>query len=462
MLKNKVLSMNKKGFTLIEALTVLFIFALITTTFYAVISTGIQYIQNAKNRLGALAIANEKMEAIRNLSYDDIGTDGGAISGDLPDSETVTENTRSYNVNYVVTGVRDLFDGDYPSDIAFIDYKKVTIEVSWNEGIGEKKVMLTSRFVPQGLEVAGVNDGILLVNIFSDQPGGTGIENSKVSITNTETVLDTYDYTDGAGHTDFMGDKITNSIQKYQITVEKSGYETVHTYPPYPDTPFSPVDVHASVITGNLNVINIVQNELANLKVSTVDYLDRDVPNIDFHIEGGRKLGNVVELVDELPVITTEPVYSLNTDASTDSGGEKNLGAVSPGNYTFTLADSNYEIIQTDPVNPFYLYSSVGSLDFKVKLAPKNVTSILITVKSDVDDSLISGAQIKLTNGSGYDVTQTTNEEGKVFFPTTADAFESGAYDVQITADGFNGSNSQLNVSENELKTEEIKLTPNS
>lgn len=451
---------NFQGFALIEALTVLFIFVLITTTFYYVLSAGLHYIQDAKNRLGALAIANEKMEAVRNLAYEDIGTDTGTVEGDLPEFETVSENSRNYDIHYFIEYVQDDFDGISPDDDAWEDYKKVTITVSWNEGIGVKSVELASRFVPQGLEVANPGDGILSVNVFSDQPGGTGIDYSKVTIVNTETGLNTYGYTDSTGNITFMGDRVTDSIQKYEITIEKSGYETVTTFPPYPDTSYNPVDVHASVVAGNLNVANIVQNELVNLSVSTIDYLNNSIPDINFNLEGGRKMGNVVEIVNEVPVITSEVVYNLDSNTSTNSSGQKDFGEVSPGTYTFTLSDSNYEIIETSPVNPFPLYSSDESLNFKIKLAPKNATSILITVKNNSDNSIISGAQVKMTNASGYDITQTTNAEGKVFFPTTSDVFASGDYNIQITADGFNSSDSTTTINENELKTEEIKLTP--
>ena len=61
-IKNEKLStINKPAFTLIEALTVLFIFSLITVTFYSVFSLGTRYIQDAKNRRDINADAKLKV-----------------------------------------------------------------------------------------------------------------------------------------------------------------------------------------------------------------------------------------------------------------------------------------------------------------------------------------------------------------------------------------------------------------
>jgi prepilin-type N-terminal cleavage/methylation domain-containing protein len=48
------------GFTLIEALTVLFIFGVVVTTFYETWSLGTKYIMNTKNRLGKQTIWSQR------------------------------------------------------------------------------------------------------------------------------------------------------------------------------------------------------------------------------------------------------------------------------------------------------------------------------------------------------------------------------------------------------------------
>jgi len=444
-----------KGFTIIEAMTFLFIFSIIVLTFYHTILLGTEYIASSKNRLGAVSIADEKMEIIRNMKYEDIGTVSGSISGSIQDYENVTENDNPYKVHTTVEYVDDSFDGVAPADTAPEDYKKVTVAVSWNSD--RESVIDTARFVPDGMETANPGDGYLRINVFSDQPGGSGIQGSSVHVVNADTGLDTTVITDSSGSVILMGDKITDSIQKYRITLSKSGYEDVTTMPPYPDTTYDPVDVDASVVTGSMNMANIVQDELASLKVATVDYLGNAIPNINFHIVGGRLLGHTVVVEPDLP----EPVYNLDADAATNSSGEKDFGEVSPGQYVFTLDPSvtNYTLIDTDPISPASVFSN-DSTTLKAELADNNATSLIVKIVSSIDgETPVSGATVELINSTlGYDETQTSSATGTAFFPDSSDIFQPGTYDLKITADGFSEKDSQITIDQDQLKTDNVTL----
>ncbi len=446
-----------KAFLLIEAMTVLFIFALITITFYSVMSVGTRYIQDAKNRLGAISVVNERMEIVRNLAYDSIGTNTGVVGGNIPRDQDVTENAHQYHIHTEVFYVDDPFDGiGYADTVWFEDYKRVIITVSWAGVDNSEKVEIVSRFVPPGKEVQHAGDGILSVNIFSDQPGGAGISDSNVTLINSVTGLNTYQMTDSSGNATFMGNRITNSIQKYQITVTKDGYETVSTMPPYPLTPlYNPIDVHASVVTGTMNVANIVQNKLANIKISTVDHLDAPISGTTFQLVGGRKLGTDVALPNA-------PVYNFDENGTTDSGGEKLYSAISPGNYAFSLTGatlSGYAIISTTPTLPFPLLSADGTLNAKLKLASKTVTSLLVSV-TDLSSTLpVSGAKVKLTNTAlGYEKELTTAGEGNAFFPDSSDPLLPGTYHLKVTADGFSDKESDVTITDGSLKIESVGL----
>lgn len=449
---------DKPGFTLIEALTLLFIFSVILVTFYSVFSAGTRYIIESKNRLGALALANEKMEIVRNLAYDNIGTVGGEVGGNIPQDEEVIENTRKFDVHTLVEYFDDPYDRlGYQDLIWFEDYKIVTITVSWANSPVQNPVKLVSRFVPHGVEKQNPNDGILAVNVYSKRPdnGETSpVENSVVHVTNPEIGLDTEKETDDEGNATFMGSNIRYSIQGYQITLSKSGYEAVSTMPPYPASPYNPTDTDVSVVLGAPNVFNVAQNKLADLKISSLDYLGQSVAGIDFSIKGGRQMGTTIE--------TNDPVYSLSENGTTGSSGEKKYSSISPGQYAITpaLSETNYELIRTDPASPITLLWD-SPLDFKIKLADKNAASLLVTVLGNDDNLPVLGAQVELKNETfGYDITQTAPNDGKVFFPTTADIFQAGTYDLKITADGFSSKETQVTVEAGKLKTEEVKLTP--
>lgn len=443
------------GFTLVEILTVLFIFSVVSVTFYSVFTSGSRYIIESKSRLGALALANEKMEIIRNLEYDDIGTVDGEVEGDILQNEEVVENGRKFNVNTLVEYADDPYDGlAYSDTIWFEDYKQVTITISWSQGVSSSPVKLVSRFVPHGVEKENPTDGILSINVFSKEPEGVSepLSGSTVHVVNSEIGLNTSKNTDADGNATFMGSNIRDSIQKYEITLTKSGYETISTLPPYPDTAYNPTDVHASVVTGSVNITNIFQNKLADLEIDTVDFLNESVPDIDFHIKGGRKMGTTIS--------SNDPVYNLDEDGETGSDGKKSYDDVSPGQYEISasLGSTNYELIGMDPVSPFNLLSS-SPQTVKIKLADKSVTSILVIV-TGTDSAPVTGANVQLKNEAlSYDKNQTTLEDGKVFFPVTSDLFQSGTYDLKITASGYVDSDTDVTINENELKIETINLT---
>lgn len=451
-MKNKK---NNSGFTLIEALVLLFIFSLITITFYQVISVGTRYIIFSKNRLIAISLANEKMEIARNLPYDYVGIQGGACAGNIPQDEDLVESGKNFHVHTLASYVDDPFDGTLggsPSDTAYKDYKIVKVTVSWNnDGADQGSVFLLSRFVPPGLEAATSGDGILSINIFSDQAGGAGVSGATVKITNSDLGFSETRQTDNMGNVMIVGAK--ESIQKYRIEVSKSDYETVETFPVYPDTAYNPVDTHASVVAGSMNVTNIALNKTADLKIITQDYFGNTISDISFTLEGGRKLGT--EAGDPY-----SPVYNLDEISQTNSSGEKEYNSISPGQYYFNLGDtiSDYVQIGTDPVSPFVL-ASEKNLDLKVVLAPKNETSILVEVKATGNVDPFIGAKIELSNTAGYSEDTTTDGNGSAFFPKTEGAlFEAGNYNLKITADGYQEISKEVNINNGELKIESFEM----
>ena len=446
---------NNSGFTLIEALVLLFIFSLITITFYQVISVGTRYIIFSKNSLIAISLANEKMEIARNLQYDYVGIQGGACAGNIPQDEELIENGKTFHVHTLATYVDDPFDGTLggsPNDTAFKDYKIVKVTVSWNNGgADEGSVFLLSRFVPPGLEAATSGEGILSINIFSDQAGGAGVAGATVKVVNSDLGFSETRQADDMGNVMIVG--VDESIQKYAITVSKSGYEDVQTYPAYPDTTYNPVDVHASVVAGTLNVTNISMNKTADLKIITQNYYGDPIADIGFDLSGGRKLGNDADY-------PYDPIYNLDESSQTDSSGEKQFSAISPNQYDFSLAGSvtDYELIGTDPAPPLLL-SPEQSLDFKVVLAPKNVTSILVGITAQGSTDPFVGAKVELSNTSGYSEETTTDSNGTAFFPKTESApLEAGEYTLKVTADGYQESSQNIDIIEDQLSKKSVEL----
>jgi len=446
---------EKKAFTIIEALVLLFIFSLITVTFYRTFSVGMNYIIDAKNRLGAIALAREKMEIVRNLEYDSIGTVNGIPSGEIADDETVAAQGKTYAVNTFVQYVDDPLDGELGADAIPNDYKRVKIDVSWI-GVGgqTEKVFLVSRFVPYGLEKQG-DGGILSINILDG--GGNAVPQAHIHLVNNEVspARDINTETDNGGNLIFPDAPL--SVQGYQITVSKSGYETVVTLDPA-SVYYVPMDANATVVAG-LNTKTISIDPTGDLKISSEDYQGNSLPNVSFHLEGGRILG-----MDNLQVPPVT-LYAIDEDGNTGADGSKQYAGLNPGihsnissQYSLSLKQeiSGYTFVATDPPAPFSLEAG-GSTEVKMKFANNDLDSLVVNVKDNSSSMPIGSASVRLYNGADYDKTLDTDSSGRVFFPSGSDSLAGGSYSLDVKADGYIDQTMSVNI--NKFTSQEVKMS---
>jgi hypothetical protein len=293
------------------------------------------------------------------------------------------------------------------------------------------------------LEVASEGDGILAINVFSSQDGGIAVPQATVRIVNPDVGIDETIETDNEGHIMLVGAK--ESIQRYQLTISKSGYETVTTYPPYPDSAYNPVDIHASVLSGMLNIASVDINKSGSIRIRTINNLGEAVENVDFEISGGRKLGT--EILDPFG-----DIYNFSEIDSTDSDGEKIYDDLSPGEYMLTYSDEDYDLISIDPPAPLYL-TPEGALDIQIKLFQKDTTGFRAKI-ADANSLPINAAL-------SYESTVATGLDGVAFFPTGEDLLVGGTYELSVEADGFETSSGSQEIIESQINEEDISLMEN-
>lgn len=427
---------RNRAFALVEALVALFVFSVVTLAFYSTISLGSRYIIESKNHLGAVALASEKMEIIRNLQYANVGIVGGIPSGNIVAEEDVIESQHKYHVKTFVQYVDDPIDGVSPTDL---DYKRVKVTVSW-KGVKtvDSSVSLVSRFVPPGIEQS-VAGGILSINIIGSN--GIGVPQASVHVTNANVspAINLTAMTDNTGNLMLPGAQ--QSIQKYNIAVSKDGYETVNTID-QSTVVYSVTDTPASVVTGMLNIKSIVEDKLVNLKVTSVDYLGNSVGSVNFHLEGGRILGS------DMMQSPAAPVYNLISDSTTDTNGEKKFENISPGQFFISGIGSvnDYTLIGLDAFDSFnftgnkyaLLIAPGDSKEVKIKFANNNDNSLLLSVVRSTDNAPIAGAHVELTGANGYDENLFVLADGVAFFPISSNQLTVGTYNLKITAEGYN------------------------
>jgi prepilin-type N-terminal cleavage/methylation domain-containing protein len=445
----------QKGFSIIEVLISLSIMVVAFVSFYKVSSFGTKYIIDAKNKMAAVAFANEEMETIRNLSYDKVGTQGSIdIPGNLLQEQDVVANGKTYQVSIDVRYFDDPMDGTItstPADLIPNDYKIVKVIISWADSNGQtKSVSSSSRFVPPGLETS-VGGSPLSINVI-DGETLLPVSQAAVNIKNTSvtpTINDTIN-TDSNGYILLPSARISNGDK---VTITKSGYETIETMDA--SSTFTPIYGHINVIAGFLNSYNFIQNKLADLTVNTVDYQDNPIGNIQFSISGGKIIGH-----DNLGA----NVFSMvNTAGTTDpTEGKKKYSNISSGNYDIsTAANVQYQVIDYDPsTTPFFLAPGSDST-YKIRLADKNIDALFLEVDdSESPAAPIAGAKVTLSkNGTDIFTDKLSSLRGIVFYPDGSDSLTAGNYDLKIEADGYTAYNGSVDV--NKLTHEVVHLVKN-
>lgn len=427
--------------------------------FFETYANGTRLIIESKNRLGATALANQKMEIIRSIEYDSIGTKRwngsawvyGIPPGDILEDESVSVNTRSYNVHTFVQYVDHPFDGragGSPNDAIPTDFKRVRITVSWGEETPTQTVALISDVSPDGMETSA-GGGVLSINILDAT--GAGVPSASVRITNSAASIDVTAQTDATGNLLLPG--APAGSQNYVLTVSKSGYYGAVTYPPYPASAFDPVDVHASVAEGILNQKTIVIDEETDILLVTQDPFGAEIPSISYSMTGGRVLGTTPA--------TGEAVYEFDESGSTDSSGAATFSNESYGQYTVAVSSPRYELykVQPEAALPNLVDILAGNnQEVEAVIIDTELASVKVTVLSAADATPVSGATVELSNAAlNYSASLTTDQFGLAYFPAELPELVDGSYELDTSAAGFQNATETVTVNGN-LVTQQIEL----
>lgn len=445
---------NPKGFTLIESLVFLFLFAVISATFLQTYATGTYLIIDSKNRLGATALANQKMEIIRSIAYTSIGTTTGIPAGNLSENEVISVNTTSYTVHTFVQYVDDAFDGtagSSPADTIPTDYKRVRITVSWGRLGEDQTVVIFGNFSPNGVETSS-GGGVLSINVLDSS--GSGITGTNVNIVNASEGINFTGSTDATGNIMLPG--APAGVENYVLTLSKSGYYGATTYPAYPTTAYNPTDVHASVAADVLNQKTLVIDQSSAITLTTEDPFGTAIPSISYTLSGGRVLGT--------DAVTGANVYGFAATGSTNASGEVSFSNESSGVYTVGITSAAYDFFKLSPEtaqsNEFAAGAGVTT-SVSAILLDKSIGSVRVNVRNAADSSGLAGASVHLTNATLlYDATVVTDQYGFAYFPSTLPALSAGTYDISVTLTGYGNVTDTVNIGST-LETKTINMTAN-
>ena len=397
----------------------------------------------AKAKISAVALANEKMEEIRNMPYDKVATKRGTIypPGELDDSEKIVRDGTAFTLKRVISYVDDPYDGnaegtisDKPVDLYPYDYKKVEISV-FIENKNGRLASLTSNMAGKVAETSS-ETGIIKICVVDSkyQPvGGAIVTVSNPGVAPPVDIQTTV----GSDGCIMIPNLPPESHNMYHLTATKAGFSVDMTYPRTPQNPNS-TQPDQNVMVQQVTNQTLSIDQLSTLNIDVLDVGGNPSSQTNIHVEGTKeKWSN-----------PSTPKY--NADLTTDGNGHLEIKNLEFDDYKFTLPGRTIAI--TSPYQPFHL-DAAATKSIKLTLASSassmeilNCDPILSTPESSISISVLgknisSATGIKIVQGEnqyiGTNLDQKKDSLGDhltaVFNLSNASV---GVYDLEIDKDG--------------------------
>ncbi len=417
-----------RGQSLLEVLISLAIFIILAHALLTLVTTTYSISSFNRSRIAARHLAQEKIEIVRNMPYSDIGTAGGIPSGTLLPNESVNINGLRYDIRTTVVFIDDPFDETAPSDLLPTDYKRVSVEISW-EGLESSKktpLKMITDIAPSGIETT-VTGGTLSVYVFD--ANAKPVPQADVNIISSGTIplVNMTIKTADNGRVILPGAP-TCKKACYRIAVSKAGYSSERTYSV--DEVDNPAKPYLSVLQGQISESSFSIDKLGTINVYS--YKDRvnnfeTLPNTAFTIRGERIIGTDSD---------DNPVYKYQNSFTTDSGGLKTITDMEWDNYSITTEVAVGDISGLNPP-PSIPLGPGENLDIKFALSSHTANSVLVSFINS-SGSEIASVSARLYDNRGFESVASSGAEGypdfgQVFFSDLARKI----YQLEATISGY-------------------------
>jgi prepilin-type N-terminal cleavage/methylation domain-containing protein len=381
--KSPIITRKKQGFTLIEVIVGLAIFAILLTGVMGAYSALARSVKVAREKITLASLSASNMEIVRNLPYSQIGTVNGNPPGQLPDlanARTATIESTTYKIYYEVTYMDDPADGTIlaGTDPAPNDYKQVKMFILNNTtNIATSFVTNVS---PKGLESLN-NAGALLIKVFN--AAGQPVSGANVHIENLaltpDIVLDRT--TDSAGNWIEVG--LPASVNGYHVIVTKNGFSTDQSYPISGSNP-NPIKPDSTIVNGQVTQVSFAIDLVSTLTIKTQNQTCQNADGINLNLAGAKLIG------------TNPNVYKYSNNF-TSSGGQVVINNLEWDTYTpVLLIGQSVMIYGTSPIQQISVLPG-SSQTFTLVLGPTSANSLLAIVKDST--AALEGANVHLRNG---------------------------------------------------------------
>ncbi|MEK7504937.1 MAG: prepilin-type N-terminal cleavage/methylation domain-containing protein [Patescibacteria group bacterium] len=383
------------GFTLVETLVGVFLFSMLALAIYQGYLAVLALSRSAQYKSLATLVANDQIEWIRNVEYEDVGILNGLPAGVIPREATKTVSNITFDLTTTIRNIDDPFDGTIggsPNDLSPADNKLVEVEVGCSTCPNFSPVIITTTVAPKNLETTSGN-GALFVQVLD--ASGLPITEAEVTVENASAIppLTIQDETNNSGMLQLVdvppGDLV------YEVTATKDGYSVAQTYAIDPATNPNPIPPHATVVAGQVTQLSLAIDRVSEFEIGTKTSTCSAVPSVTFNLRGNKLIG------------TLPDIFKFSQNYTSDSGGKKTVGDLEWDTYNFTLTGGTYDLAGTIPLLPIALTPDTTQ-EVSLVLRAKDPKALMVTVKDAVTGLPLSDASVHLT-GSGVDETEVTN-----------------------------------------------------
>jgi prepilin-type N-terminal cleavage/methylation domain-containing protein len=409
---------TRGGFTLVEVLVGVALMSIVFLGIFGAYRLGLKAIGLSKNKTTATAIANSRIEMIRNLDYELVGLVGGALpsaSGTVESVATETINNGVYTIETKIRYAADAADGSMaPADSCVLDYKKIDVAVSWG-GSFPGNVTVSTDVAPKNLvqEVQSCLNqpgGVLEVTVFDS--AGILVPSPSINVYDTATNGIVAQATPVTGKHSFP-----LVVGSYRAEVFKNGYSSARTYSTaeiaVPDSP------NPAVLNGELTPMSLSIDLAATLSIDGVTPTGQDSFADSFADGSLISQSSNIDIVSGNAVLSGPP-YSGSGEVVSNSAAPADL--VAWDNFVFddehqAGTDAVYQILYFDGAgwvlipdtdlaqnSAGFTVSPVNLVALDKNVYPQlRVKGMLSTTDAGLTPSLHSW-EIKWTNSTGSPV----------------------------------------------------------
>ena len=380
----------QSGFTLIELLVTIAIFAILVVGVLGSFGAVTKAVKAAREKIVLSSLSTNYLEAVRNMPYSQVGTLQGNPHGSLPDQPNLISqviNGVTYNIYYEVNYYHDPADATTGTP----DYKMVKMSIV-NASTNQVTDFQTT-VVPQGV-ISTPNTGALQVNVINAQ--GQPLSGASVNITYPTTSPYTYNLPDTS---DINGQVLEVGLPKavngYRIVATEAGYSSDQTYPLTAQNP-NPVHPDPTVATGTITQLTLSIDQLANLKIKTLNSVCQPLSGVNLNVVGAKLIGQIPN------------VLKFNNNYSSASGAI-NLNNIEWDTYTPTLLTGQSVITYgTSPIQQITMLPNTTQTFTMILGSNTTQNSLLVIVKDASNATALENASVTLTDGGSFSQTLLT------------------------------------------------------